>query len=73
MTFVVKFTDRSDLRGGHMGIAEDMLGLGKALVLHPSCLLYALANLGRGFPVGRRRQFPVMDRWDVDMNVNPIQ
>ena len=72
MAFVIQCADRSDLLGGHVGVAEDVFGLGKALILYPSRLLHALTNLGRVFPVGRRRQFPIVDRRDVDMDINPI-
>jgi hypothetical protein len=54
MTVVIKCADPPDLFGGHVGVAEDVCGLHKALFLHPSRLLHALANLGRGFPVGGR-------------------
>jgi hypothetical protein len=37
--------DCSNLRGGHVGVTEDVCGLGKALILHQSGLLHALANL----------------------------
>jgi hypothetical protein len=41
---VTKCADRSDLRGGHVGVTEDVCGLGKALLLHPSRLLHALTK-----------------------------
>ena len=42
MTVVTQCADRSDLLGGHVGVTEDVFGLGKALVLHPSGLLHPL-------------------------------
>ena len=62
----------SDLPNAHVGIANNISGVGEALILYISGSLHALANGLAGFAEFIAAEFFVIDSGDFDVDVDAV-